>query len=182
MINMIVPEQTLEVWQVSLRPSRVGEVPEGTARIARAVFPNGCLAMRMRDVLGAVFTDDEFAAVFPSRGRPAISPALLAFVSVLQFGEGLTDRQAAHAVRAARGPLRSGGGPSYASLAENLLNAALADLELFGQLPRSRPSAVARDNAMYVRLGQPIADPPDAWSLLRADATASIGRPAIVDL
>ncbi|MGH3940278.1 MAG: transposase [Pseudonocardiaceae bacterium] len=56
--------------------------------------------MRMRDVLGAVFTDDEFAAVFPSRGRPAISSALLAFVSVLQFGEGLTDRQAAHAVRA----------------------------------------------------------------------------------
>lgn len=100
MINMIVPEQTLEAWQVSLRPSRVGEVPEGTARIARAVFPNGCLAMRIRDVLGAVFTDDEFAAVFPSRGRPAISPALLAFVSVLQFGEGLTDRQAAHAVRA----------------------------------------------------------------------------------
>jgi hypothetical protein len=84
---MIVPEQTLEAWQVSLRPSRVGEVPEGTAPIARAVFPNGCLTMRMRNVLGAVFTDDEFAAVFPSRGRPAISPALLAFVSVLQFGE-----------------------------------------------------------------------------------------------
>jgi transposase len=34
MINMIVPEQTLEAWQVSLRPSRVNEVPEGTALAA----------------------------------------------------------------------------------------------------------------------------------------------------
>lgn len=41
MINVIVSEQTLEAWQVSLRPSRVGEVPEGTARIARADTHSG---------------------------------------------------------------------------------------------------------------------------------------------
>jgi transposase len=34
-----------------------------------------------------------------SRGRPAVSPARLALVSVLQFAEGLSDRQAADAVR-----------------------------------------------------------------------------------
>ncbi|WP_330254551.1 IS1182 family transposase [Nocardia sp. NBC_00565] len=71
-----------------------------TVRVAQAVFPEGCLAMRVRDVLGPVFSDAEFAEMFSRRGQPAISPALLALVSVLQFAEGLTDRQAAHAVRA----------------------------------------------------------------------------------
>ncbi|MEU8894207.1 IS1182 family transposase [Streptomyces sp. NPDC048442] len=63
------------------------------------MFPKGCLAMRMRDTLGPVFDDTKFTNLFPSRGRPAVSPARLALVSVLQFTEGLTDRQAAHAVR-----------------------------------------------------------------------------------
>jgi transposase len=77
----------------------LAEIPEETVRVARAVFPKGCLAMRMRDALGLVFADADFAELFPVRGRPAVSPARLALVSVLQFAEGLTDRQAAHAVR-----------------------------------------------------------------------------------
>lgn len=85
---------------MSLRPRRWDEVPAETARVAGVVFPDGCLAMRARDALGSVFTDAEFAVVFSRRGQPAISPALLALVSVLQFAEGLSDRQAAHAVRA----------------------------------------------------------------------------------
>ncbi|WP_442800118.1 IS1182 family transposase [Nocardia sp. NBC_01730] len=84
---------------MSLRPCRCDVVPVETARVARAVFPEGCLAMRMRDVLGPVFSDDEFTQVFSRRGQPAISPALLALVSVLQFAEGFSDRQAAQAVR-----------------------------------------------------------------------------------
>jgi transposase len=75
-------------------------IPPETERVARAVFPGGCLVMRMRDLLGPVFTDEEFAPLFSSRGQPAVSPGRLALVSVLQFAEGLTDRQAAHAVRA----------------------------------------------------------------------------------
>ncbi|MFC5724938.1 transposase [Streptomyces gamaensis] len=67
--------------------------------MARVVFPKGCLAMRVRDALGPVLADAEFAGLFPARGRPAVSPARLALVSVLQFAEGLTDWQAAHAVR-----------------------------------------------------------------------------------
>lgn len=77
----------------------LAEIPEETARVARAVFQKGCLAMRVRDVLGPVFADADFEELFPARGRPVISPARLALVSVLQFAEGLTDRQAAHAVR-----------------------------------------------------------------------------------
>jgi len=85
---------------VSLRPRRWDGVPTETARVAKAVFPGGCLAMRARDALGPIFTDTEFVEVFSRRGRSAVSPVLLALVSVLQFAEGLSDRQAAHAVRA----------------------------------------------------------------------------------
>ncbi|MFI2642173.1 IS1182 family transposase [Streptomyces sp. NPDC018610] len=84
---------------MSLRGVELAEIPEETVRLARAVFPKGCLAMRMRDALGPVFADAQFEELFPVRGRPAVSPARLALVSVLQFAEGLTDRQAAHAVR-----------------------------------------------------------------------------------
>jgi transposase len=55
--------------------------------------------MRIRDHLGSVFADEEFRKAFGDRGRPGISPGQLALVSVLQYAENLTDRQAAHAVR-----------------------------------------------------------------------------------
>ena len=84
---------------MSLRSGERDVVPAETAELARAIFPSGCMTMRVRDVLGPIFTDAEFSSLFSSRGRPALSPGLLALVSVLQFAEGLTDRQAAHAVR-----------------------------------------------------------------------------------
>ncbi|TDT98193.1 transposase [Streptomyces sp. 846.5] len=84
---------------MSLRPVAAPPVPSATARIARAAFRRGCLAMRVRDELGPLFEDEQFAAAFPARGGPALSPGQLAMVSVLQFTEGLTDRQAADAVR-----------------------------------------------------------------------------------
>lgn len=84
---------------MSLRGVDLAEIPEETARLARAVFPKGCLVMRVRDALGPVFADADFGELFSARGRPVVSPARLALVSVLQFAEGLTDRQAAHAVR-----------------------------------------------------------------------------------
>jgi transposase len=76
------------------------EIPELTARIARAAFPRGTLATRLRDSLGPVFEDAQFAELFAKRGHPSLSPGRLALVSVLQFAENLTDRQAAEAVRA----------------------------------------------------------------------------------
>jgi len=56
--------------------------------------------MRARDELGAWYEDAAFAGAYRARGRPGISPAQLAMVTVLQFAENLTDRQAADAVRA----------------------------------------------------------------------------------
>jgi transposase len=56
--------------------------------------------MRTRDALGPLFTDEQFAELFAARGRPAWSPARLALCWCWEFVEGLTDRQAADAVRA----------------------------------------------------------------------------------
>ena len=83
-----------------LHPRPVDPVPEETARVARAAFPKGTPYMAMRDALGAIFEDEDFAALFPRRGQPAMAPWRLALVTVMQFAEGLSDRQAADAVRA----------------------------------------------------------------------------------
>ncbi|MGC0407655.1 transposase [Streptomyces sp. SAI-163] len=85
---------------MSMRPIEVGEIPAETVRVARAAFPKGSLAIRLRDDLGALFKDEQCAALFPARGKPAWSPGRLALVSVFQFAEGLPDGQAALAVRA----------------------------------------------------------------------------------
>jgi transposase len=53
----------------------------------------------MRDEFGAIFADDDFADLFPSRGQPAEAPWRLALVTILQYVEDLSDRQAADAVR-----------------------------------------------------------------------------------
>lgn len=84
---------------MSLQPMSVPAVPEQTARVARAAFPSSNLYMKMRDEFGVFFTDAEFADLFPRRGQPAEAPWRLALVCVMQFAEGLTDRQAAEAVR-----------------------------------------------------------------------------------
>jgi transposase len=74
-------------------------IPEETARVARAAYPKGNLYMHMRDALGTIYQDESFAHLFPANGRPAEAPWRLAFITVVQFLEGLPDRQAADAVR-----------------------------------------------------------------------------------
>jgi transposase len=85
---------------MSMRPEPIGPVPEDTARVARAAFPKGNLYMQIRDVLGTIYADEDFSELFEARGRPSIAPWRLALVTVMQFSEGLSDRQAAEAVRA----------------------------------------------------------------------------------
>lgn len=84
---------------MSLHPQGPGPVPEETARVARAAFPKGSLYLGMRDELGTLYEDALFAPLFPVRGRPAEAPWRLALVTVMQYIEGLSDRQAADAVR-----------------------------------------------------------------------------------
>ncbi len=82
-----------------LKPQPIAPVPERTAQIAKSAFPKSSPAMRMRDELGGLYQDETFAALFPARGQPGLAPWRLALVTVLQFTEGLSDRQAADAVR-----------------------------------------------------------------------------------
>ena len=84
---------------MSLHPQVIGPIPEETARVARAAFPKGNLYMRMRDEVGTLFTDGRFAALFPTRGQPAEAPWRLVLVTIMQYVENLSDRQAADAVR-----------------------------------------------------------------------------------
>jgi transposase len=82
-----------------LRPMPIEPIPPETARVARAAFPKGNRYLRVADELDILFTDDAFLALFPTYGQPAQPPWQLALVTILQFAEGLSDRQAAHAVR-----------------------------------------------------------------------------------
>ena len=84
---------------MSLQAQPFDPIPDETQRVARAAFPKGNVYMRMRDELGELYRDDLFAELFPRRGQAAESPGRLAWVTVLQFAEGLSDRQAADAVR-----------------------------------------------------------------------------------
>ena len=84
---------------MSMQPRPWPEVPAETARVARKAFPKGTLPIRARDQLGSWYDDEAFAAAYGARGKPGISPAQLAMVTVLQFTENLTDRRAADAVR-----------------------------------------------------------------------------------
>ena len=84
---------------MSIRPRLGAEVPELTARVARASNPAGTTAMWVRDRLDGLWADEDFVGWYPRDGRPGISPAQLATVSVLQFLLDLSDRDAAEAVR-----------------------------------------------------------------------------------
>jgi transposase len=84
---------------MSMQPKPWPDVPAATARVAKMAFPKGSLAIRARDELGSWYEDEDFADVFGVRGKPGISPAQLAMVTVLQFTENLTDRQAADQLR-----------------------------------------------------------------------------------
>ncbi len=82
-----------------LRATPIGPVPDETARVAHAAFPKGHPYLTLADTLGPLFTDEQFATLFPTHGQPALAPWRLVLVSILQFAEGLSDRQAADAVR-----------------------------------------------------------------------------------
>jgi transposase len=54
----------------------------------------------MYEQLGQIYVDSDFQSLYPARcGQLALSPGRLALITVMQFAEGLSDRQAADAVR-----------------------------------------------------------------------------------
>ena len=85
---------------MSLRPHIVAPVPEETARVARAAFPKGNPYLILRDALGTIFQNDDFSDLYSHEGQPGLSAWRLALVTIMQFRETLSDRQAAESVRA----------------------------------------------------------------------------------
>jgi len=86
---------------MSVQPRSWPEPAPEVAAAVRAAYRRRepPLPVTVRDRLGELFPDAEFAPAFGIRGRPGWSPGRLALVTVFQMAENLTDRQAAEAVR-----------------------------------------------------------------------------------
>jgi transposase len=85
---------------MALRPQSLPPVPGGTAAAVQAAFPKGNLYVALRAEFGTLYDDQLFADLYPPQGRPVeVAPWRLVLVLVMQYIEGLTDRQAAEAVR-----------------------------------------------------------------------------------
>ena len=84
---------------MSVHPQSIRPVPPQTVRVAKAAFPKGNPYLTLRDELGTVFTDSDFEALYAAVGQPALPPWRLALITIMQFRENLSDRQAAEAVR-----------------------------------------------------------------------------------
>lgn len=84
---------------MSLQPENLPEIPEETAHIARILFPKGNRYMWLRDELGAIYNDEQFSSLYPKTGQLAEQPWRLAVVSIIQYMENYTDRQAAEAMK-----------------------------------------------------------------------------------
>lgn len=82
-----------------LQPKSDAQIAEMTKLFAKAAFPDGSLAIDLRDQLGPISEDTDFATLCPELGQPSLSPARLALITVLQFADDLPDRQAAITVR-----------------------------------------------------------------------------------
>ncbi len=86
---------------MSMQPRSWPEPADDVAEAVRTMFAGrrAPLAVVVRDELGELFADAEFAEAFAVRGQPGWSPGRLAAITVLQAVENLTDVQAAEAVR-----------------------------------------------------------------------------------
>jgi transposase len=80
-------------------PRPINRVPHTTSQVAKAAFAKGNLYLTMRDEIGTFYTDRDFEDLFSEEGQPAVPPWRLALICVMQYIEGLSDRQAAETVR-----------------------------------------------------------------------------------
>ena len=85
---------------MTLHPRPIPPIPETTAAAVHAAFPKGNLYVDLRAEFGTLYTDQLFSDLYPPSGRSVeVPPWRLALIVIMQYIEGLTDRQAADAVR-----------------------------------------------------------------------------------
>lgn len=80
---------------MSLRRRDLSEVPADTAAVGQQVLPATSPYRVIGDQLADLLDDAQFADLYAPTGRAAISPSLLALVTVFQFLEDVPDREAA---------------------------------------------------------------------------------------
>jgi transposase len=83
---------------MSLKPKSPRPMPAELARLAHLI-PAGSLYRLVGDELYEQYDDEDFVDLYHAEGKPGISPVLLAFVTVFQFLENLSDRKAMEALR-----------------------------------------------------------------------------------
>jgi transposase len=82
-----------------IKPQSDDHIPAETVRVTKAAFPKGNRLLTFRDEFGKLYSDEDFKEFFSYTGQPALAPWRLALVTIFQFVENLSDRQAADAVR-----------------------------------------------------------------------------------
>lgn len=89
----------VENWRVQGHSDPNRELLDAAA-LCRQLVPVGSVEAFLADHRGELFPDEMFEDLFPSnRGRPSIPSGVVASVMVLQALEGLSDRDAARALR-----------------------------------------------------------------------------------
>ena len=89
----------VENWQVQGHSESSRELLDAAA-LCRQLVPQGSVEAFLADHRHELFPDEMFEDLFPSgRGRPSIPAEVVASVMVLQALEGLSDRDAARALR-----------------------------------------------------------------------------------
>jgi transposase len=83
---------------MSLQVQPIPAVPDDIAQVVRQILPASHPLVVMGNRLSDFVSDASFADLYPAEGKPALSPALLAMVTLLQYWEFLSDRQATHMV------------------------------------------------------------------------------------
>ena len=91
---------TRPLWnkRMSLHIQPIPPIPDDLAQVVRQILPATHPLVVLGDRLSGFVSDESFADLYPAEGKPALSPALLAMVTLLQYWEFLSDRQAAHMV------------------------------------------------------------------------------------
>lgn len=82
-----------------LKPHVLPPIPEDTRRLAQQLFPPQHVLRLIGDEYANLLQDTDFADLYSPTGQPALSPARLALITVLQAREHCSDRIAVEMVR-----------------------------------------------------------------------------------
>jgi transposase len=79
---------------VSLSKEPFPAIPRGTKKLVEELFSkHDNLYVKLEKRCSSLFFDMDYSAIYPTRGRPGFHPVFLMRVTLIQFIEGLSDRE-----------------------------------------------------------------------------------------